>query len=291
MCKRPEENMSATGDVNEQIDAQHHDHGKFAIPTTQDEYNEVEERCGKDSWQMKAVHFINSHFIQRLLIALLLMDVLILFVELYLDASYPSCSIIERDAISCCPADGAAAGNGAHFRFLSGGDEGHHHVCESPLIDYPDTAGCDGHKHSGVHTAHTALVIATLVILGIFLFELTVLLLCLGPRVFCSKFLYMLDMFVVALSFSLEMFFFTVDSTTLASLSGLLVIARIWRFVRIGHGLVATTHELAHEKEVKHLARTKELEDFIEKNGLEVPEQEKHGHGKDSETDDFEEHI
>ena len=55
----------------------------FAVPSTAEEISEAKHRWkSDDAWQMKALKFINSDVVQRVLIALLVMDVLILFSEL-----------------------------------------------------------------------------------------------------------------------------------------------------------------------------------------------------------------
>lgn len=123
--------------------------------STEDELNEAKSRWSEDSWQISAMRLINSEKVQKLMICLLLMDVIILFAELgeshlyralqavyiwttnlfsqlhssnvfltAIDAWYPYCSFVVRDAISCCPAEGATDGDRAEHdghRFLGGG--------------------------------------------------------------------------------------------------------------------------------------------------------------------------
>jgi len=54
----------------------------FAIPSTADEIADAKTRWGDGSWQMKLLAFINSDFVQKFLVGLLILDVLVLFVEL-----------------------------------------------------------------------------------------------------------------------------------------------------------------------------------------------------------------
>lgn len=54
----------------------------FAVPSTEEEISEVKLRWGEETWQMKAIRFINSDGVQRLFIGLLVLDVMILFSEL-----------------------------------------------------------------------------------------------------------------------------------------------------------------------------------------------------------------
>ena len=116
---------------------------------------------------MKALRFINSDLVQRLLVGLLVMDVFILLGELGMcflmysmrctyDMLYvafrPACSFVIRDAISCCPSD---YHDDTH-RFLGGGG-GYEEICNYPLVETDNKAGCDSHKYEGVHIAHTVL--------------------------------------------------------------------------------------------------------------------------------------
>jgi hypothetical protein len=89
----------------------------LALPTRESEYFHVQTKYGAsdggESWQVRLLSFLNSSGVQHFLIGLLMLDVFILFVELALDAFFPSCSHVERDAISCCPGDSEAEAH--HF--------------------------------------------------------------------------------------------------------------------------------------------------------------------------------
>ena len=54
----------------------------FAIPSTSEEIADAGRRWGAESWQINLLKTINSDFVQRLLVALLVLDVMVLFVEL-----------------------------------------------------------------------------------------------------------------------------------------------------------------------------------------------------------------
>jgi Ion transport protein len=203
------------------------------------------------------------------LVGLLLLDVMILFVELFLSAEFPECRILERDAISCCEAvANNYGGNDDHARFLS--EEAEHNFCElgSPG-DYP--AGCDPHKYPGVHTAHLTMRWITILILVTFLVELVVIIIACGPRTFFSNFFYCLDLFVVMVSLGLEIAFLLINTAQLELLLGLLLLARLWRFVRIGHGIFEATYELSSREQHKRAEYTKALEELCLANNLELP--------------------
>lgn len=204
-----------------------------------------------------------------ILMALLMLDVLILCIELFLLATYPTCHTIRRDAISCCS---VLEGEAARLLAESGHSE---EFCEAGLEPSPDyEAGCDEHKWEGVHTAEEVLFSFTMTILFVFFIELNISMAALGPGVFFRQIFYLLDYFIVGASIALELTFYSLSDDTVQSLVGLLVIGRIWRFVRIGHGLIEVTAELAHRKFAALLSYAEELEELLKANELEVPETE-----------------
>jgi hypothetical protein len=85
------------------------------------------------------------------------------------------------------------------------------------------------------------------------------------------NFLYTLDLFVVTASLVFEITFMVMNEDTLASLAGLLIIARVWRFVRLGHGLVTTAVEVEDEKIDQLEERIAELENLLFQHGVQVP--------------------
>lgn len=255
----------------------------FAVPSTDHELDHARSRWSENSWQLKLLNFINSHAVQKALVCLLLMDVLILFTELGIDAWVPSCTSIIRDAISCCPVSYNEAhssaehhDNDAHRFLAGGGDDAYGHICEYPLSETAYPAGCDSHKYPGVHVAHEVLFWTTIVILVTFMVELTFLIYLLGPSKFFDELIYVIDLFVVSTSLALELtFHFLTKYQALETVPGILVIFRLWRFLRIGHGLVASTYEIGEHKNHAALEHIEELEKRLKELGDEVPEKPK----------------
>jgi hypothetical protein len=133
-------------------------------------------------------------------------------------------------------------------------------------------AGCDEHKYNGVHLAHEALYWTTVFILVTFEVELLLLIYLLGPVKFVHQFMYILDFIVVTISLVLELLLHNIGYESAAEvLPSLLILIRMWRFVRIGHGLVASAHEMGREKILLALDHINKLEDILETNGFEVP--------------------
>ena len=248
----------------------------FGIPTNQATHDHAYEEHGKDSWRFKTLQFIHSSKVQILLMALLFCDVIILFIELLFVAQYPHCSVIERDAISCCPASNATIESEAThvrrwMRFLEKSKEGEHDYCDlgHEALSYPAT--CDPHKWSGVHTAEDVLFAFTTAILSIFMIELTAAMVALTPQVFFRQFFFLLDFVIISVSLALEVFFHAMGDEIYQYVAGLLVIARIWRFVRIGHGIVELTNEMAHREYSDLLAYTEELQFRLKENNIPLP--------------------
>ncbi len=241
----------------------------FGIPTKEGARDYVEEYHGKESWRMRVLEFLHERKVQYTLMSLLLLDVIILFIELFLLTQFPMCAVIERDCVSCCP----AMENDEHqgLRFLLGETEHHGDICEEGLRPDFTSGGCDPHKWKSVHTAELVFFSVTIVILSIFFIELNLEMLALHPGVFFRQFFFTLDYVIVTVSLTLELSLHFVEEDSLATLLGLLVFARVWRFIRIGHGIVEVTSELTHKKYEKLLTYTRELEVAARKGNVELP--------------------
>ena len=247
----------------------------FGIPSKQGAQDFVEQYHGKQSWRMKILEFLHKPAVSWTLMGLLLLDVVILFVELFLLTHYPLCVTIERDCISCCPSEVANDNETEHVaeRFLAGDVEGHHsNVCEVGLEASYGTGGCDVHKWQTIHNVETGLYAVTITILATFFVELTMEMIALRPGIFFRQFFFALDYTIVTVSLILELSLHAVDDERLAAFLGLLIFARIWRFVRIGHGIVEVTSEYTHQKYELILEYTVALEEAATKSGVEMPE-------------------
>ena len=89
-------------------------------------------------------------------------------------------------------------------------------------------------------------------------------------RVFLALF-YCFDFFVVTVSLGLEISFLILHETQVEFLVGLLILGRLWRFVRIGHGIFEATYELSTREQHERAEYTKKLEELCRANGLELP--------------------
>merc|ERR1712113_1246440 len=113
--------------------------------------------------------FLQNHRLQILLTLLLCLDIVIVVAELFVDAEWPDCRIIERDSVSCCPAPQgfipAHSGSSGSFDFgspFSGSSSSSHDSGSSSsslgLFASP-TAGSSGHgrllsSSSGSSSSH-----------------------------------------------------------------------------------------------------------------------------------------
>jgi len=193
----------------------------------------VEQLYGEHAWQTEVVHFLHSIKIQICSMVLLMLDIVIIIVELYLDMEFPACHIITRDATSCCAPSWYNSSIDDPGRRLAGYD-----LCGDGLVAVPENrAGCDYHQHAEVHVAHDVLLWLSVAILSLFGLELF-LLFCIERLIFLRNPLYVLDAFVIAAALAIELYiFYAGSSQELSTVTGLLILSRSWRFVRVGHAI------------------------------------------------------
>jgi hypothetical protein len=240
----------------------------FQIPANEAAHHHVREVHGTDSWRYRSMELLHSTKIQIFLMSLLLLDVLILFVELFLLAQYPHGSLIERDGISCCP---------VIITNTSSDNQNLAEVCDvgittaSSLPPYA-AAGCDERKWPVVHAMETLLFATTVTILSIFMIELNVSMIALGPGVFFRQFFFALDYVIITVSITLDVAFYVLQEDIYQSLAGVLVLVRIWRFVRIGHGLIEITNEYAHHEHSQLVAYAEALEELCTAHNIVLPD-------------------
>ena len=116
------------------------------------------------SWPIRLLGFLQSSNVQLVMTAMLIVDVLIVVVELFLDAEFPPCTIIERDAVSCCTANISS-----HAAYTSS-KELH---CTVPLMDAPNfEAACNPYKHRFIKKLKGVLFLVSVTFLSVFLLEL-----------------------------------------------------------------------------------------------------------------------
>lgn len=242
----------------------------FGIPTDDQASRHVKEQHGAGSWEYRVLKFLHQTKAQIFFASLLVLDVVLLFVELALLTIYPSCSVIERDAISCCPAVTQEEDN--VNRLLAGSGGKPYYQCASGLaasFEYPAT--CDTHKWHRVHTAEKVMFSMTMAILSIFMLELIAKMVAIKPHIFFRQAFYALDFFIVSISLALEATFFALNDVVAQSLVGLIIVIRAWRFIRISHGIIEVVGEITHHKHQTLLAYTEELEELMLEAGMELP--------------------
>ncbi len=215
---------------------------------------------GQDSWRSKILNFIHTKRVQYTLAGLLVMDVLILFLELAIEAYSPSCDYVEKNGISCCPPSD-------YSDYESESYSCHHGL---PLLEYPTT--CDSEKLRHIELAEIFLFYCTVTILGIFMLELLTLVVVLGPREFFGHIFHTLDFIVVSVSLALELSFSMNGDAILEAVTGVLIFGRFWRFLRIGHGIFETAKEVINEKVERVVEYTEELEHLLQQHGIPLPE-------------------
>ncbi len=211
----------------------------------------VELEYGEHSWQSKLYKHLCHHQTEVILLLLLVLDIIIVMVEILLDVEYPTCDKIDqRDLVrSCCPVE-----DHDHDRFLA--ESSHHSFCEHGYEESA-TYGCDDHNDA-VHNVHLALFGMSVAILCIFEVELLLKVFILKKEFFCHKLL-VLDLVIVTTSIVLDIVLHVLGSSY-GDLAALLAVVRVWRFVRVIHGILEV--DKGHMEE-KYKEREHELEKEI----------------------------
>jgi len=246
----------------------------LTIPTK----HTVEETYSEDSWRKRILDVVFSRSVELFTAGLILLDVTLAFVDLFLSAEYPSCDIIEKYATSCCPAESLNAMTQTEFQRILGFSSGDNdeNLCEKGVENSGYAATCDEDDYPhGVHTAHIVLFSISMVISTIFVIELLLFIIGMGFRQFFGNIFCVVDFIVVMVSI-LEVFVFSPFNDNLKeSLSGFLMLFRMWRFVRIGHGLSSAEEtieaHLGHSHELE--TQNHELKMLLLKNKIEIPEE------------------
>lgn len=192
---------------------------------------------------------------------------LVLIVELILGALHPSCAIVlERCA--------ASNDTSALVSELSVSDQ---------CVPF-----CSEEPH-WLHPTHEFLFWTSISILIIFLAELFLLVCAVGPLLFVRNFFYLFDLVIVATSLALEL---ALRAEIAEDVGGLLIFVRLWRLLRISHGIFTDTHEHEHhhigklEKEIKHLKReVEQLRTQLGKPSFVLPSQQEEEDGENEEGD------
>lgn len=248
------------------------DRFSFVIPTHEDQIVAAHDMHGEASWQMRLLKVLHSRATQFTLMGLLLLDVIILFADLFLLAMFPSCTVIQRLSFSCCPLENVDE-NQTHLRLLSSSKDD---VCEAPLHKTLYPVGCDQHQYHKVHATEEAFFAISITILSIFMVDLLLQMTVLTPSIFFRNAMFVLDFIVISVSIALEVTFYVLEEEAVASLVGLLILARLWRFVRISHGLFEVTTEYEEIKYHHLMGYAALLETRLKANGMNLPAEPKY---------------
>jgi len=231
------------------------------------------ERVEEGSFVDKLHGFFEHRIVEIILNSLLVLDVLIIFAELFIMTEYPKCYIIERDCIACCPV-GVAEGDEGVERYLAGGGQSSEYgFCDVGYEDGAGTASCDDYEHQKPMTIKNVLFWITVGILTVFLLEGIVEMLALGKVYFKQGFM-VLDFVIVFVSLTLEMFFHfwsQRDGFEYDKAIGMLVLIRLWRFVRIGHGFFEVSSEATSKAYEPLFAYIEKLESALEHRNIPIP--------------------
>eukprot|EP00760_Papus_ankaliazontas_P005022 PhM_4_TR12341/c0_g1_i1/m.68819 len=127
------------------------------------------------------------------------------------------------------------------------------------LTDH-ELPACRQHVPHSVHVAEDALLYTSVTILCIFLFEMSLKMVCFGPISWLKNPLHLLDFCVVLASLISEL---TLHGSDRIAVS-LLVAVRLWKIVRIMHAVIEATTEPLHAKNEELTAEVNALKAVIE---------------------------
>ena len=165
----------------------------------------IEKRDGGNSCSARLAGFLQGRCVQLVLIVLLLLDVGFVFGEIFVEAYHPSCKVVRRSSVSCCPAVGVTMPSDAHGGRTLAAHADHTKVtwleagitqlttllgstdvtavhtlegCAAPLVMTPaNVVGCD--IDGFWHALHVTFSFLSLLILLVFAVEIFLLCACL----------------------------------------------------------------------------------------------------------------
>jgi len=267
------------------------------------------QRHHHDEWQVRIKHWLHSDLVQWTLIALLLCDTLFVVFELLIESEYPGCDSVVKWCVSCCSAENSASAVSAVLSSdrLLGEHPHHNQLCEAPYEPtFETSAGCDPHAHAWTHTMHSVLTLLSVLILTTFELELIGMISCLKGLFFRSR-LYILDLFIVTFSLGILLYIYDVQWQSahdenlhspehlkrLDRLKNLLLLSRLWRMVRLAHGIATALQEVVSKTKEDVAWRVDELRDKLatcensveRKTGIEIDDDLKPVYGTLAELD------
>ena len=186
----------------------------------------------RHSWRVDIIHFLHQRAIHTAATVLLCLDLLIVMISLELQVQIGR---LEREAMEHCL-----------HEYETG------HAVPLPLLNSTcNPSGlhdCDPHETPAYHQAELlhkvemGLAIVSCVILSLFLMENIAMMVALRLSYF-RHFFFVLDFVVVSISLGLELW--AIIASQLEDVEvvlGILIIARMWRFFRVAHGLYFLEH-------------------------------------------------
>ena len=233
-------------------DVAHHEHvhhgqsmymAQHGIVLREDEV--LVQKYGNNHWRVKGYRILHQHWFILLLAALMVADIIFMMVDLVLEAFYPECSVIM---------------SGSSCELVGNETETEHVKSAVRLLQEPGTCSKSCVENpSSVEDAKVALTICSLIILALFLAELLFHMTIIGIKRFFGHVFLVIDMVIVCVSIGLEIYLLVVE-TSLRNNEGeqgavveatavpLIIFARSWRLLRIGHGTYKEAHDFYGER-------------------------------------------
>jgi len=239
----------------------------FGIPSRMGVRTFVVQNHDVDSWRTKVHKFFDTRWVQTTLMSLLCLDILIIFVELFLMSIFPECKAVVENCVACCP--GSEIEDNQNERWLT------EDICEGGYNSNEGNAACDEHKYPTVHAIENVLFWCTISILVIFLVENLVEIAALGVCKYFKQVFLAVDFAVVLISLVFELISRFDDHLKILQYGVVLIFFRIWRFVRVGHGIAEVASELTAGHFESLVEYAKECEKKLEEHTISKPEKTK----------------
>jgi len=192
------------------------------------------EKFPRSDWRMELEDILNTHELHFFLIFLLVVDVLIVVASIALEIEYLESQVDDLK------------------EFCTSG--------ECPLAESTEIGNIS------LEESKELLFLFSITILSIFLLEFVLKITAVGLKQFLMNHILVFDMMVVIASIVLEM---TLENSPEG---GLLILARSWRFIRIGHGL----YESIQARDKKEVAKLKVLRKMLSPYQIEISDPSSH---------------
>eukprot|EP00929_Paragymnodinium_shiwhaense_P114240 TRINITY_DN82589_c0_g1_i1.p1 TRINITY_DN82589_c0_g1~~TRINITY_DN82589_c0_g1_i1.p1 ORF type:complete len:322 (+),score=38.62 TRINITY_DN82589_c0_g1_i1:122-967(+) len=219
---------------------------------------------------------LQSRCMETIIIVLTLADLICVAMEMGIAYHWVCIGMMPLDKLGNASSHEAAGAHGpavADAHAAAAGEEPAHHRLLRRLSEHAISSTthmlCETEEGHTAHHLYHNLHMLSIAILS-FMFVELMLKLAVHPVEFCKGIFAVVDLTIVTISLTLDIFLTTNHHLTEAV--NFLIIVRFWRIARIVHGLFEEWH-MEHEYTTELQEKIHELQEFAEHNNLELPEE------------------